>query len=154
LSAGTGAVQVPISALHILSGARHIATRRALAMPHYNTGLTTDRDRWHNTKRRVELPWRSWYKSPTWKSIRRHRLAEDPRCRQCTIEGRTVAASHVDHINPHLGQWLLFFKYENTQSLCAHHHNMHQRQEKRRHARDQQMGHHAAWPRSYSYDDA
>ena len=101
-------------------------------MPHYNTGLTTDRDRWHNTKRRVELPWRSWYKSPTWKSIRRHRLAEEPRCRQCTIEGRTVDASHVDHINPHLGQWLLFFKYENTQSLCAHHHNMHKQQVKRR----------------------
>jgi hypothetical protein len=31
---------------------------------------------------------------------------------------------------------------------------MHQRQEKRRHAKDQQMGHHAAWPRLYSYDDA
>jgi hypothetical protein len=43
-----------------------------------------------------------------------------------------VAASYVDHINPHLGQWLLFFKYENTQSLCAHHHNMHKQQEKRR----------------------
>ena len=99
-------------------------------MPHYNTGLTTDRDRRHNTKRRVKLPWRSWYKLPTWKSIRRHRLAEEPRCRQCTIEGRTVAASHVDHINPHLGQWLLFFKYENTQSLCAHHHHMHKHREK------------------------
>ena len=44
--------------------------------------------------------------------------------------GRTVAASHVDHITPHLGQWLLFFKYENTQSLCARHHNMHKQQEK------------------------
>ena len=55
----------------------------------------------------------------------------EPRCRQCAIEGRAVAASHVDHINPHLGQGLLFFKYENTQSLCAHHHNMHKQQEKR-----------------------
>ena len=100
-------------------------------MPHYSTGLTTDPNRWHDTRRRGEPPWRSWYKSPTWKSIRRHRLAEEPRCRQCAIEGRTVAASHVDHIKPHLGNWLLFFKYENTQSLCAHHHNMHQRQEKR-----------------------
>ena len=53
-----------------------------------------------------------WCKSPTWKSIRRHRLAEEPRCRKCAIEGRIVAASHVDHIEPHLGQWLLFFKYE------------------------------------------
>ena len=29
------------------------------------------------------------------------------------------------------GQGLLFFKYENTQSLCAHHHNMHKQQQKR-----------------------
>ena len=114
----------PIGALHVLSGAR------ALAMPHYNTGLTIDLDRWHDTRRRVEPPWRSWCKSPTWKSIRRHRLAEEPQCRQCAIEGRTVAASYVDHIKPHLGQWLLFFKYENTQSLCAHHHNMRKQQEK------------------------
>jgi 5-methylcytosine-specific restriction protein A len=99
-------------------------------MPHYNAGRTIDRDRWHDTKDRVEPLWRSWCKSPTWKSIRRHRLTEEPRCRQCAIEGRTVAASHVDHIKPHLGQWLLFFKYENTQSLCAHHHNMHKQQEK------------------------
>jgi hypothetical protein len=79
----------------------------------------------------AEPLWRSWCKSPIWKSIRRHRLAVEPRCRQCAIEGRAVAASHVDHINPHLGRGLLFFKYENTQSLCAHHHNMHKQQEKR-----------------------
>ena len=100
-------------------------------MPHYNIGLTIDLDRWHDTRRRVEPPWRSWCKSPTWKSIRRHRLAEEPRCRQCAIEGRIVAASHVDHIEPHLGQWLLFFKYENTQSLCAHHHHRHNHPDKR-----------------------
>jgi 5-methylcytosine-specific restriction protein A len=99
-------------------------------MPHYNIGLTIDLDRWHDTRRRVEPPWRSWCKSPTWKSIRRHRLAEEPRCRQCAIKGRIVAASHVDHIEPHLGQWLLFFKYENTQSLCAHHYHMQNHPEK------------------------
>jgi len=42
-----------------------------------------------------------------------------------------VAASHVDHVNPHHDQWLLFFKYENTQSLCPHHHNTHRQREKR-----------------------
>ena len=87
-------------------------------MPHYNTAFTID-PAWRDTTHRAEPPWRSWCKSPTWKSIRRHRLADEPQCRQCAIEGRTVAASHVDHIEPHLGQWLLFFKYENTQSLCA-----------------------------------
>lgn len=123
-------------------------------MPYYNTGLTTDRDRSHDTKHRGEPPWRAWYKSPIWKSIRRHRLAEEPRCRQCMIEGRTAAASHVDHINPHLGQWALFFKYENTQSLCTRHHKVHQRQEKRRHAKRSADGPHVTWPRAYAYDDA
>ena len=84
----------PIHALHVLSGAR------ALTMPHYNTGLTIDRDRWHDTKRGVEPLWHSWCKSPIWKSIRRHRLAEEPHCRECAIEGRTVPANHVDHIEP------------------------------------------------------
>ena len=65
------------------------------------------------------------------KSIRRHRLAEEPRCRKCAIEGRIVAASHVDHIEPHLGQWLLFFKYENNQSSRAQHHHRHNHPEKR-----------------------
>ena len=100
-------------------------------MPGHTTGPTADPDGWHATRRRGEQPWRSWCKSPTWKSIRRHRLSEEPECRQCAIEGRKVTASHVDHVEPHLGQWLLFFRYENTQSLCAHHHNMHRQREKR-----------------------
>jgi 5-methylcytosine-specific restriction protein A len=129
LTAGPGAVQACTA--KVQSGAGHIGRPRALAIPHYDTGRTIDLDRWHDTSRRGEPLWRSWCKSPTWKSIRRHRLAEEPRCRQCAIEGRTVAASQVDHIEPHLGQWLLFFKYENTQSLCTHHHNMHKQQEKR-----------------------
>ena len=93
-------------------------------MPHYATGLAADPDRRHDTRRRVEPLWRSWCKSPIWKSIRRHRLAEEPRCRLCAIEGRTAVASYVDHVKPHLGQWSVFFKYENTQSLCSHHHKL------------------------------
>src|SRR6187200_637094 len=89
------------------SRARHRAQgtsayRGALAMPqHYNIELTIDLNRGHDTRRRAEPPWRSWCKSPIWKSIRRHRLAEEPGCRQCAIEGRTVVASHVDHVDPH-----------------------------------------------------
>jgi 5-methylcytosine-specific restriction protein A len=80
--------------------------------------------------RRVGQAWASWYRSPIWKSIRRHRLAEEPRCRECSIEGRTVPASHVDHIEPHKGEWSLFMQYENTQSLCLRHHNAHKHQER------------------------
>ena len=144
LSAGPGAAQDALQVVRRWA----LGRSRALAMPHYNTGLTIDPDRWHDT-RRVEPPWRSWCTSQTWKSIRRHRLNEEPRCRQCAIEGRTVAASHVDHIEPHQGQWLLFFKYENTQSLWAHHHNMHKQQNKRgnwtKKPTDRLVG---AWPRA------
>jgi len=42
--------------------------------------------------------------------------------RQYAIEGRTAAAIYVDHVKPHPGQRPHFFKYENTQSLCAHQH--------------------------------
>jgi 5-methylcytosine-specific restriction enzyme A len=90
-------------------------------MPHYELGLLDRRD--DSKRRRGEPAWRTWHKSPIWKSIKRHRLAEEPCCKFCALEGRTVTASHVDHIKPHLGQWLLFIKYENTQSLCSHHHH-------------------------------
>jgi 5-methylcytosine-specific restriction enzyme A len=97
-------------------------------MPSYISEQTADR--WQDTRRPVEPLWRCWCKSPIWKSIRRHRLAEEPRCRQCAIEGRTEAANYVDHVKPHLGRRSLFFQYENTQSLCAHHHNLRKREEK------------------------
>ena len=84
-----------------------------------------ERDRARQDTRRVEQASAAWYRSPIWKSIRRHRLAEEPQCRDCAIEGRTVPASHVDHIEPHRGKWSLFMQYENTQSLCLRHHNAH-----------------------------
>jgi 5-methylcytosine-specific restriction enzyme A len=101
-------------------------------MPHYDFGLATGfDDRRRDSKQRAEPPWRTWQKSPIWKAIRRHRLSEEPCCRQCAIEGRTVVATHVDHITPHFGQWLSFIKYEHTQSLCSHHHHVLKQQERR-----------------------
>jgi 5-methylcytosine-specific restriction enzyme A len=102
-------------------------------MPHYDFGLTIGfDDRRHDSKRRAEPPWRTWQKSPIWKSIKRHRLAKEPCCRHCAMEGRTVVASYVDHITPHFGQWLSFIKYESTQSLCSHHHHALKKQQDRR----------------------
>lgn len=101
--------------------------REALAMPSYWTNLAADRAISHDTKTRDEQSLRAWYKSPTWKAIKRHRLVQEPNCRHCAQEGRTVVATHVDHVEPHRGQWQRFAKYENTQSLCARHHNSHRR---------------------------
>jgi hypothetical protein len=66
-------------------------------------------------------PWRSWYKSPVWKTIKRHKLVEEPNCRKCASEGETVPASYVAHLEYHRGDWALFAKYDNTQSLCHKH---------------------------------
>src|SRR6476659_4383966 len=62
-------------------------------MTQHSLSPKLERDRSHHDRRRVEqAAWASWYRSPIWKSIRRHRLAEEPQCRECAIEGRTVAA--------------------------------------------------------------
>ena len=76
-----------------------------------------------STTKRAE-PWREWYKSPIWKSIKRHRLVQEPNCRLCVQEGRTVIATHVAHVQPLES---LFTSYENTQSLCARHHKRQRR---------------------------
>lgn len=87
----------------------------------YGTNLEADPRR-HDSSARFKEPWRLWYKSPIWKAIKRHRLAQEPNCRCCAQEGRALAATHVDHVEPHLGQWSLFARYENTRSLCRRHH--------------------------------
>ena len=77
-------------------------------------------------RRKAEHPLRSWYKSPIWKTIKRHRLVEEPNCRKCASEGKAMPASHVAHIENHRNDWALFTKYDNTQSLC-HKHLIHHR---------------------------
>jgi hypothetical protein len=71
----------------------------------YNINLSDHRE--HN-RRKAECPWRAWYKSPIWKTIKRHRLVEEPNCRKCASEGKTVPASHVAHIEHHQGEWGFF----------------------------------------------
>ena len=76
----------------------------------------------HEIQRGSRQPWQAWFKSPTWKAIKRHRLMQEPNCRYCAQEGCAVIATHVGHVDPHGGQWSRFIQYENTPSLCARHH--------------------------------
>ncbi len=82
-----------------------------------------DRDRDNDMNRRKRHPWRNWYKLAAWKRIRALRLSADPLCVMCLAEGKTTAATVVDHIEPHRGNREMFFSYANTQSLCEPHHN-------------------------------
>ena len=63
------------------------------------------------------------YDSRQWKALRRHVLATEPCCRFCLALGLRTRATVVDHIEPHHGRAALFFKRENLQPLCVHHHN-------------------------------
>jgi len=53
-----------------------------------------------------------------WDKSRKSWLSKHPLCVQCECEGRTTAATDVDHITPHRGDMVLFWDVNNWQSLC------------------------------------
>lgn len=60
-----------------------------------------------------------------WQQAREQYLAKHPLCVMCQGEGRTEAATTVDHITPHRGDMTLFWDRTNWQSLCTTHHSAH-----------------------------
>lgn len=76
-------------------------------------GKTPDQRRGTATQRGYDVHWR------------RARLAflrEHPLCVTCLDEGRTIAATIVDHKIPHRGSEALFWDEGNWQALCFRHH--------------------------------
>ena len=56
---------------------------------------------------------------------RRHRLVylnANPLCAWCSLEGRTGAATLIDHIVRHQGDQWLFWNQDNWQPMCRDHH--------------------------------
>lgn len=62
-------------------------------------------------------PWRSWYTTPEWQSIRAQQLAIEPWCRFCARDGIRTKATTVDHVERHNGDRGRFFGGP-FQSLC------------------------------------
>lgn len=62
-------------------------------------------------------------KSTKWRKARVMFLDEHPLCVECRKEGRVSAATVVDHIQPHHGDYELFWSVDNWQALCATHHS-------------------------------
>lgn len=58
-----------------------------------------------------------------WRKVRLLFLRANPWCVRCRHEGRHALASVVDHIQPHGGNYELFWSRSNWQSLCTYHHN-------------------------------
>lgn len=53
-----------------------------------------------------------------WRKTRARFLADNPLCAVCLLNGRTTAATEVDHIIPHQGDQYLFNDPGNLQALC------------------------------------
>ena len=61
---------------------------------------------------------RRMYDSVRWRKARARHLDEHPLCVMCERQGITTAASVVDHIKEHKGDYDLFWDPKNRQSLC------------------------------------
>lgn len=59
-----------------------------------------------------------------WRKESRKFLAMNPWC-GFKGEGCTLVATLVDHILPHRGDMVLFWRVDNWMGLCAHCHNVH-----------------------------
>ena len=63
------------------------------------------------------IEYRRWYKTPEWRGIRLHQLADHPLCANCEKHGRITSATVCDHVDPHRGDRVKFFSGP-FQSLC------------------------------------
>ena len=63
------------------------------------------------------------YSQRVWAQIRAGQLSKQPLCAACLLEGRVVAAEHVDHVFPHQREESKF-RRNLFQSLCAACHTM------------------------------
>jgi 5-methylcytosine-specific restriction enzyme A len=62
--------------------------------------------------------WRTWFSMAIWRSIRRQQLLREPLCRTCFTAGHVKAATEVDHIVEHGGDWNAFITGA-LQPLCG-----------------------------------
>ena len=79
--------------------------------------------------------WRKLYDLPQWRGphgARQQQLRKQPLCERCLAEGRTTAATVVNHRTPHKGNLELFLDPANHESTCAEHHDSAIQSEERR----------------------
>lgn len=73
------------------------------------------------------VAWIGFYKTARWQKLRRAQLQEHPLCKFCLERGPVTAATIVDHVVPHKGDWTAFCTGK-LQSLCRPCHDSVKRQ--------------------------
>jgi len=96
------------------AGCRSYAVRHGYCDQHQDKHTVPDRARGTATERGYDSRWRA---------ARDAHLESEPLCRHCCTMGLIVAATVVDHIQPHKGDKALFWRRSNWQSLCQTCHN-------------------------------
>lgn len=73
-------------------------------------------------ERDAKPAWAAWYHIARWRNpvwgLRARVLRASPVCVLCRATGRIVAATEVDHVEPHRGDPALFWNINNLQALC------------------------------------
>lgn len=77
----------------------------------------------HDKKREREAPWRAWYRTPRWRTLRAFILRRDPACCMCKYRGELTPSCVVDHVVEHKGNEVLFWDTLNLWGLCTTCHN-------------------------------
>lgn len=63
-------------------------------------------------------PWVKWYKTASWRKIRKTVLSRHPICEMCKKNGIITASNVADHKIPHRGDMKKFFDLSNLWGLC------------------------------------
>ena len=63
--------------------------------------------------------WRKLYGTKAWRKGRLVFLQQHPLCERCQAQGRTVAATVVNHRKPHKGDLVLFHDWANWSAVCG-----------------------------------
>ena len=75
-----------------------------------------------------------------WRKARARYLQSHPLCAYCMKQGKTEAATVVDHIVKHSGNQDLFWDESNWQALCKLHHDSTKQREEKRQVKSVQIG--------------
>lgn len=71
------------------------------------------------------------YSTARWRRVRKDQLRKEPLCRACKRQGIATPATVCDHVDPHKGDLLKFWRGP-FQSLCKNHHDSYKQQLERR----------------------
>ena len=115
-----------------------LLNRRGWCDKHYRPELAAERRaaerRAEHDSKRGSASARGY--SSKWRRERLKWLDAHPLCVTCKSEGLIVAATIVDHIEPHRGDRKLFWRRSNWQSLCKTCHDQKTRNETKHKAHD------------------